>query len=157
MNRYDKEQLDPHVWGPHYWFFLHTLAYSYPETPNEFTKRKYYDLVQNMPLFLPNPEISRRFAQTLDKYPVTPYLDCRESFVRWTIYIHNYVNRHLDKPEWELLDALENYLHAYENPLLLKSKEVYLSRQNVLFICVFTLGLLGLYGVFGQSQPVAKQ
>lgn len=149
--KYNRDNLDPNVWGPHYWFFLHTLAYSYPDTPNEFTKRKYYDLIQNMPLFLPNPEIAKRFSQTLDKYPVTPYLDCRESFVRWTIYIHNYVNRTLEKPEWELLEALENYLHAYENPLFQHSQQVYLSRQNILLIIIFTLGIFGLYGFFGKK------
>lgn len=150
--KYDKEHLNPNVWGPHYWFFLHTIAYCYPETPNEFTKRKYYDLIQNMPLFIPNPEIAKRFAETLDKYPISPYLNSRESFVRWTIYVHNYVNRQLDKPEMELLDALEKYLHAYENPLLLKSENLYFSKQNILFIFIFTLGIIGLYGFFGNKQ-----
>jgi len=37
---------EPDVWGPHYWFFLHTIAHSYPESPNAVTKRKYYDLIQ---------------------------------------------------------------------------------------------------------------
>ena len=23
------------VWGPQYWFFLHTVGYSYPKKPNE--------------------------------------------------------------------------------------------------------------------------
>ena len=27
--------LDPAVWGPHFWFFLHTLALTYPNHPNE--------------------------------------------------------------------------------------------------------------------------
>lgn len=146
--KYDKDHLDPNVWGPHFWFFLHTVAYCYPETPNEFTRRKYYDLIQNMPLFLPNPEIATKFSQILDKYPVTPYLKCRESFVRWTIYIHNAINRSLDKPEWELLDALEQYLHHYENPLFLKTQQVYFTRQSILFVCIFTLVLLCIYGVY---------
>ena len=34
---------DPEIWGPHYWFFLHTVSESYPLTPNETTKKKYYD------------------------------------------------------------------------------------------------------------------
>ena len=31
---------DPDVWGPHYWFFLHTIAESYPIHPNSVTKKK---------------------------------------------------------------------------------------------------------------------
>ncbi len=30
---------DPNIWGPHYWFFLHTIAESYPENPNQVTKK----------------------------------------------------------------------------------------------------------------------
>ena len=81
--------LDPNVWGPHYWFFLHTVAESYPLSPNQVTKRKYYDLIQNFPLFLPDDEIGNKFSRLLDKYPVTPYLDSRDSFVRWTHFMHN--------------------------------------------------------------------
>ena len=88
---------DPDVWGPHYWFFMHTIAHSYPESPNAVTKRKYYDLIQNMPLFIPVSDIGNKFSSLLDKYPVTPYLDSRESFIRWVHFVHNKVNVSLGK------------------------------------------------------------
>ena len=91
--------LDPDIWGPHYWFFLHTLAYSYPATPNAITKRKYYDCIHNLPLFIPHDEIGNKFSRLLDKYPVTPYLDKRESFLRWVNFIHNKVNYNQGKEE----------------------------------------------------------
>ena len=37
--------LDPVVWGPHYWFVLHTIALTYPSNPNETIKKKLLDLV----------------------------------------------------------------------------------------------------------------
>ena len=49
----EHEKFDPTIWGPHYWFFLHTISHTYPLYPNEVTKKKYYDLIQNMPLFIP--------------------------------------------------------------------------------------------------------
>ena len=67
--------LDPKIWGPHYWFFLHTVALSYPRTPNEVTRKKYYDFIQNFPLFIPIEDIGNTFSKLVDKYPVTPYLD----------------------------------------------------------------------------------
>ena len=88
---------DPSVWGPHYWFFLHTIAESYPMHPNEVTKRKYYDLIQNLPIFIPIDEIGNFVSQLLDKYPVTPYLDNRDSFVRWMNFIQNKVNVNIGK------------------------------------------------------------
>ena len=43
--------LDSKVWGPHYWFVLYSIAITYPNTPNNVTKKKYYEFIQNLPLF----------------------------------------------------------------------------------------------------------
>jgi hypothetical protein len=105
---------EPDVWGPHYWFFLHTIAHSYPESPNAVTKRKYYDLIQNMPLFIPVSEIGNKFSNLLDKYPVTPYLDSRESFIRWVHFIHNKVNVSIGKEEVSFLKSIDIYKSYYK-------------------------------------------
>lgn len=110
---YQPRKFDATIWGPKYWFFLHTLALTYPETPNDVTKRKYYDMVQNWPLFLPDTEMGDRFSEMLDKYPVTPYLDNRESFFRWTVFIHNKMNVILGKPVYEVEEALAKYERMY--------------------------------------------
>ena len=91
--------LDSKVWGPHYWFVLYSIAITYPNTPNNITKKKYYEFIQNLPLFLPHDEISNYFSNMLTKYPVTPYLDSRDSFTRWIHFIHNRINVVLNKPE----------------------------------------------------------
>ena len=65
-------RLDPTIWGPHFWFFLHTLAMSYPHHPNAVTKKKYYELIQNFPLFIPNSSMGNYFSSLLDKYPIAP-------------------------------------------------------------------------------------
>tara|TARA_Y100000389_G_scaffold203475_1_gene252001 strand:- start:794 stop:1231 length:438 start_codon:yes stop_codon:yes gene_type:complete len=84
---------DPSVWGRKYWFVLHTISLTYPNNPNDTAKRKYYDLIQNLPLFLPNRKIAKEFAAVLDLYPVKPYLDSRESFIKWMHFIHNEINK----------------------------------------------------------------
>ena len=114
---------DPKIWGPHYWFFLHTIAESYPLQPNEVSKRKYYDLIQNLPLFIPIDEIGNYVSDLLDKYPVTPYLDNRDSFVRWMHFIHNKVNVHLGKDEVSLPKAMDMYRNEY------KPKPIYLAEK----------------------------
>ena len=106
--------LDPKVWGPHYWFFLHTLAMTYPHHPNEVTKKKYYEFIQNLPLFLPVEQISGEFSKLIDKYPITPYLDNRDSFVRWMHFIHNKINEKLEKPTISLNEFFIKYYDAYK-------------------------------------------
>jgi hypothetical protein len=114
---------NPDVWGPHYWFFLHTIAESYPKTPNGVTKKKYYDLIQNIPLFIPIEEMGNKFSEMLDKYPVSPYLDNRDSFVRWMHFIHNKFNVLLGKEEISLPKALEKYRSEYKpKPVYIREK-----------------------------------
>ena len=81
--------LDPKIWGPYYWFVLHTISLTYPLNPNETIKKKYYDFIHNLPLFIPISTFGNRFSEILDNYPVTPYLDSRESFTKW-MHLHVY-------------------------------------------------------------------
>lgn len=137
----------PDVWGHHYWFFLHTVAHSYPLTPNAVSKRKYYDLIHNMPLYIPSAEIGDRFGELLNKYPVSPYLDSRESFVRWTHFIHNKVNAILGKEEISLMVAIDRYEAEY------KPKSVRLSERlgiNKHYLYVFVILSLALAIYFGS-------
>lgn len=136
-------QFEPNVWGPHYWFFLHTIAYSYPDTPNEVTKRKYYDLLQNMPLFIPHEKIGNRFSKLLDKYPVTPYLDNKESFIHWVHFIHNKYNHFLGKEELSLELALDNYKAQYKPKPIILTERINLRKHYVhvilILVCLFLI------------------
>ena len=107
--------LDPKIWGPHYWFFLHTITLTYPNNPNKTIKKKYYDFIQNLPLFIPIENIGNYFSNLLDKYPITPYLDSRDSFIKWMYFIHNEVNKKIGKDEITLSQALEDYYKNYQN------------------------------------------
>ncbi len=134
------------IWGPHYWFFLHTIAHSYPEYPNAVTKRKYYDLIQNMPIFIPAVEMGNKFSVLLDKYPVSPYLDKRDSFIRWMHFIHNKYNELLDKDELPLYAGIDKYLDEYRpKPMVLT--ETFRVKSYMVHM-VFILICLGLIYTF---------
>ena len=105
--------LDPAVWGPHYWFFLHTIALNYPKYPNSVTKKKYYDLIQNFHLFIPVEKHASDFSKLITKYPITPYLDDRDSFVRWIHFIHNKINEKLEKPKISMSKFYIDYYDAF--------------------------------------------
>jgi hypothetical protein len=132
-------QFDANIWGPHYWFFLHTVAESYPINPNDVTKRKYYDLINNMPLFIPDTDIGDKFSKMLDRYPVTPYLDNRDSFVRWTHFIHNKINVQLGKEELSLPSALEKYRSEYKPKQLIFSERINMRKHYINAIIILIL------------------
>ena len=124
--------LDPKIWGPHYWFFLHTLAMTYPHHPNAVTKKKYYEFVQNLPLFIPVEQISKEFEKLIDIYPITPYLDNRDSFTRWMHFIHNKINEKLEKPPISLNDFFVQYYNQYKSQNE-KMAEYYKLREKLIY------------------------
>ena len=139
--------LDPKIWGPHYWFFLHTIAMSYPVHPNAVTKKKYYDFVQNIPLFIPVESMAGEFSKLLDQYPVQPYLDNKESFIRWMWFIHNKINKKLEKPQISLNDFYVKYYEEYK-PINEKMSEYYKIRGKLIYsgiIITFFGGIWYLY------------
>ena len=130
--------LDPDVWGAHYWFVLMTIALCYPLNPNEVTKKKYYDLIHNIPLLLPVEKLGNNFSILIDQYPVTPYLDSRDSFIKWTHFIHNKVNQSLDKPEIDFYTALDKYYFHYK-PKEIINKDSIRFREKLIFISIILL------------------
>lgn len=130
--------LDPKVWGPHYWFVLHTIALTYPQTPNDVIKKKFYDFYQNLPLFLPVEEIGNNFSKFLDKYPVSPYLDSRQSLIRWTHFIHNKINTALNLPNITLGEALSAYYEHYK-PKEVKDYQQKCRREKIAFFTILAV------------------
>ena len=106
--------LDPDIWGPHYWFMLHTTALNYPTHPNTTTKKKFYDFIHNLPLFIPHRDISDAFTNVLDKYPLTPYLENKKSFMKWMHFVHNHINKTLNKPPLDYYEAIDKYYNHYK-------------------------------------------
>ena len=135
--------LDPKIWGPHYWFFLHTITMTYPHHPNAVTKKKYYEFIQNLPLFIPVEEISKEFEKLIDVYPITPYLDNRDSFSRWMHFIHNKINEKLEKPQISLNDFFVQYYNEYKSQNE-KIAEYYKLKEKIIYgsILVSILGTI---------------
>ena len=77
------------VWLPKLQFTMQTIALNYPDTPNEITIRKYYNLVHNLPVFFPDDPIGKYVEKLLDEFPVTPYMNSKTSFMKWVHFLFN--------------------------------------------------------------------
>lgn len=141
--------LEPKVWGPFYWFVLHTIALTYPINPNETTKKKYYDFIQNLPLFLPIPEIGNNFSKLLDDFPVTPYLDSRPSFIKWMHFIHNKINVSLDMAEMTMDEAMIAYYEHYK-PKEVKNEEQRKRREKYVFLGIVLLIIIAVIYLYNK-------
>ena len=130
------------IWGPKYWYVLHMMAFHYPKNPNKVTKKKYYDTIMNLPLFLPNQEMGNKFSKLLDKYPITPYLDSRESFIKWTHFIHNRVNELLSKPTFPYTEFIDKYMHPTPEE---KEQGWFKKYKNPIIVSVLTFIIVLIY------------
>jgi len=101
--------LDPKVWLPHFQFIMQTMAISYPKHPNDVSKKKYYEFIQNLPVFLPDKPMGTYFIKLLDDFPVTPYLSSGMSFMKWVHFMNNKLNKAIDEPELDFYESLEKY------------------------------------------------
>ena len=79
-------------------------------------KKKYYDFIQNLPIFIPDTKIGNEFSELITQFPVTPYLDSRPSFNKWIHFIHNKINVITGKPEMNMLDSIQKYNEHYNKP-----------------------------------------
>ena len=137
--------LNPNVWIPHLKFTLQTMAMTYPKYPNETTNKKYYDFIQNLPLFIPLEPIGKNFLVLLDKYPVTPYLDSRMSFMKWVNFIFNRLAEQMNKEGEEFYESIERYYDEYK-PKEIRQEELIKTRKKYIqFGIGFALVLLVYY------------
>ena len=130
--------LNHNVWLPHLKFTLQTIAVTYPKNPNDVSIKKYYDFIQNLPVFIPMDPIGKNFLDLLDKYPVTPYLSSRMSFMKWIHFIFNKINKQLKKKEIGFYEDLENYYEEYK-PKEMKNKEIAKTRKKYIEGGIFAL------------------
>lgn len=139
-------ELDEKIWGPHYWFFLHTTTMTYPLKANDVVKKKYYDFIQNIPLFIPNETMSKSFQHVLDTYPVSPYLDTRDSLTRWMHFIHNKMNKRLGKREISITKFYEDYHENYKTRDV-KIIEYAKTKRQILYALLICSILVGIYAM----------
>ena len=133
------------IWGPHYWFFLHTCAFTYPKNPNAITKKIYYDLIQNFSRFIPVEKVSSDFEKLLLEYPIQPYLDDKDSLITWVWFIHNKINEKLEKSKITLEQFYNNYFDNYKSNDEKNYKKYNIIKKLVYFSVILLLFFLIYY------------
>ena len=135
------KSLDPEIWFPSVWFFLRSVAHTYPDTPNAITKRKYYDFIQNLPLFIPHDEWGNRMSVLLDSFPISPYLENKDSFFYWIHFIENKIDKLRGKDEKTLLNHMDQYYSQYLPKPIIISNKLRISKKYIILafiiICLF--------------------
>lgn len=102
-------QFPPTVWGPFFWHTIHIVALGYPKNPTYTDKKCAKDFYESLAFLLPCAICREHYKEHLGKHPITTFLDSRTDLIKWTIEIHNSINKTLEKPEWTLPEVLAYY------------------------------------------------
>lgn len=81
----------PKIWGRQAWHFIHMVALSYPDKPGEEDRVNYLRFFQSLPHALPCPICGEHFRENMEKNP--PRMDNRQELFKWTVDVHNEVNK----------------------------------------------------------------
>jgi len=83
------------------------------------------------------------FSKLLDKFPVTPYLSSRESFMKWVHFIIDKLNARMGWEQYDFYDSLEKYYEAYK-PKELIDKEKFKRRKQYIIIGIVAFLVLSI-------------
>jgi FAD-linked sulfhydryl oxidase len=129
--------MDPNVWGPHGWYFLHSITLAYPDNPSDDVKMIHNNFFNSLKDILPCDKCKIHYAQNLLTYPVENHLENKESLFKWLVDIHNRINIDSGKREYSYDEVTELYENMYNksNKNLLTNKVLF-ALFGLLLLCL---------------------
>ena len=132
--------LNPKIWLTKYMFIMKLISINYPKSPNDVSRKKYYDFIQNLPLFFPNEPLGNNLIKMLDKFPLTPYLESRLSFMKWVHFTNNKLRESIEETKLSFSESLEFFYEEFKSDRT-KKRELYLQRKKFIQIAVLVGGI----------------
>ena len=106
--------MNPAIWGPPFWFVLHTIAINYPLQPTFIERRSHYEFFRNLQSVIPCEECRKNYSAHFKQYPIDAFLDSKYALLQWTIIMHNLVNRLHGTPTMTTEEVVQLYHHVYD-------------------------------------------
>lgn len=107
--------MEPNIWGPGAWTFLHSITLNYPKEPTQYQKKIYSDFFNLLGKILPCQSCNNHYIKLNNELPVQFNLNSRENLVRWLFEIHNKINESLKKKRISYDEFINIYKNLYNN------------------------------------------
>ena len=113
-------KISKNKWGPIFWYNIHIVALAYPDNPSNEDKQNYKEYYTSIQNILPCSYCRDHYKKNLLENPLTnDVLSSQTNLVKWTIDLHNVVNKQLNKKIVdynEMLIMLQNkFIEKFEN------------------------------------------
>ena len=133
--------MDPNIWGPHAWQFLHTITLAYPDNPTLEDKNNHAIFFNNIQYILPCQKCKDHYSQNIQISPVEQHLDNKETLFKWLIDIHNKVNIKNNKREY----SYDEVTKLYENMYSKNKNGYFISNTTLIVIFIILVVFLFIY------------
>jgi len=104
MSLSGKNNIDPTLWGPHFWKVIHLTSFGYPTNPAQSDIDAYKNFYMSLGGVLPCDTCSNsclEFMKDAEKHTCETNIDdalvSRDSLIKWGYDFHNIVNKKLGK------------------------------------------------------------
>lgn len=92
----------PEIWGPHYWYVIHTFAAAYSENPSDLDKEIAVNFIKNLPFILPCHECRNHSFMYMKLHikQLDKITSSRQNIVHFFRNFHDWVNERLGKKKY---------------------------------------------------------
>lgn len=98
--------MNPEYWGPQGWKFIHSVALSYPENPNTNDIENYKKFFISIGNVLPCESCQKHYKKNVSIESLNNALVNNKELFKWTVELHNKVNKKNNKKEFTVKEAL---------------------------------------------------
>jgi hypothetical protein len=133
--------MNPKYWGKYFWRVIHIVAMSYPLNPTIQDKKTYRDFYFNIGRVLPCSKCMVNYERHFQNIPIDYFLQSRDMLFKWTVHLHNIVNKETGKPQWSLEYAWSYYKSSEKN-VSIEGYHAYSSKLMILVNVIVILIIL---------------
>jgi hypothetical protein len=101
--------MEPKIWGKYVWTSIHIIALGYPDDPTEEEKENYKRFYNDFWKVIPCNSCADNYKKHLQELPINDHLKDSASLFKWTVDLHNIVNKELGQKQVTFEEARESF------------------------------------------------
>jgi hypothetical protein len=134
--------MEPKVWGRYLWTSIHSIALGYPDEPSEKDKKDFRDFYTNLWKVIPCQRCSDNYQRHLTELPIDGFLGTNTDLFKWTVDLHNIVNKELGKQTIPLKQAEEIFAKLAQGDHSILGGLDKRWEQFTLYVTYFVVGVI---------------
>lgn len=142
MNNYinNISNINPDLWGPHGWKFLHYITLTYPNKPKQKDKENYKMFFQLLGEILPCEKCKINYKKHINETPISEkILSSKYNLIVWLINMHNKVNYINNKKQYNLEEVLDELFNKNN------TSEIFGISNKIFILVIIILIILCVY------------